>query len=53
MKLRIFNASLLTGVALSGTGVGLQFGLGYGIATAGALVLATTVYLQRVAGVKV
>ena len=52
MKLIVFNLSLLVGLVLVGVGVGVQFGIGFGVMAAGVLLLALTVYVQRVAGVK-
>lgn len=51
MKRIVFNVSLPAGVALLGAGVGLQFGLGYGLIAGGALVVGLTVYFARLAGV--
>lgn len=43
MKAHVFNGTLVTGVTLTGTGVGLQYGLGAGLAAAGLLVCALSV----------
>lgn len=53
MKAIVFELVLLAGVVLTGAGVGLQFGLGYGLAAAGVVVIGLGVYLSRVAGVVV
>jgi hypothetical protein len=52
MKQIVFNLSLLAGVVLVGAGVGLEFGLGFGLLAAGVLVVAITVHLARHVGVK-
>jgi len=52
MKLIIFNVALLVGLVLVGIGVGVEFGVGFGLLAAGALIVCLTVYVQRTAGVK-
>lgn len=52
MKLIVFNLSLLIGLVLAGVGVGVEFGIGFGLLAAGALLVVLTVYVQRAAGVK-
>lgn len=52
MKQIVFNLSLLVGTALVGAGVGLEFGLGYGLLAGGLLVVGLTVHLARAVGVK-
>lgn len=51
MKQIVFNLSLLTGTALVGAGVGLEFGLGYGLLAGGAIIVLLTVHLARAVGV--
>lgn len=42
---RIYNASVLLGVGMTGTGVWVWFGLGPSLVATGALVLTMTVYM--------
>jgi hypothetical protein len=43
MNQLVYNASMLAGTALSGTGAGLQWGLGVGLLVAGVMVTTLTV----------
>ena len=50
MRAFVFNGAITTGVTLSGVGVGLEYGLGAGLASAGLLICALSVavlYLVR------
>lgn len=43
MRAFVFNAAIATGVTLTGVGVGLEYGLGAGLAAAGLLICALSV----------
>ena len=43
MKSYVYNAAILVGVTLTGTGLGMQYGLGAGLAAAGLLICALSV----------
>ena len=49
MNIIIYNISTTAGVAMVGAGIGLAYGIGQGLAAAGLLLLALTVYGRKLA----
>lgn len=47
MNKTVYNLSVVTGLALTGTGIGIEFGAGYGLATTGLLLIGLTINAAR------
>lgn len=52
MNRRVFEIVVPSGLVMVGVGVGIQFGLGFGLIAGGCLVLGAVFALARLAGVK-
>ena len=50
MNRYVYDASMLIGVCLVGAGIGLQLGIGWGLAAAGATVIGLTAFGALMAG---
>ena len=45
----VYNVSVACGVALTAIGLGVEFGIGYGLAAAGVLIVGLSLYGARLA----
>lgn len=49
MKKTVYNISVITGLLLTGAGIGIEFGAGYGLAATGLLLIGLTINAARLA----
>lgn len=49
MNKTVYNISVVIGLLLTGAGIGIEFGAGYGLAATGLLLIALTINAARLA----